>query len=361
MAGILQKIVQKEIDFTAPETIKGSCLNHRQQTPSCEICVSVCPAGARSEPGGKVNESRCIDCGLCTAVCPSRAITPSGRWARMIKSQLNKPRESYLIGCAEAELGDLQPTCLCRMPWELFAYLALLAPVTVLAGMCKNCAKPEAKPLLDASLARTRIFLGEEEFSKRITLADDVENLPEDPGVPRREALSRAFHELGRSVGSALKPDDKTEDPMLLRKLLLRQVQKQDEIPVFQWLTPTLTESCWGCGVCEKVCPHGAIKIYTAEDGKHYFLHFANLCTGCGLCQKACPERAIREFTFQPLKKERRFLATAIRADRCSVCGGPIRPGSAQTKCAHCISKEKKAAAAPKPTLGVDSARSDKS
>lgn len=341
MTGILQKMARKEFDSAPPITIKGHCLNHKQPHTVCEICTAVCPAEARKEPGGKVKESLCKDCGLCTAVCPSRAIAPSGRWARMIKSQLNKPRESYLIGCAEAEKGDIRPTCLCRMPWELFAYLALLGPVTVLTGMCDNCSDPTAKPLLDASLMRTRLFLGDEEFEKRVTLVDDIEEEPEDPGVSRREILSRAFKGAGYSVGAALKEDDKTEDPMLLRKLLLRQVQKQQEIDVFQWLTPTLTENCWGCGVCEKVCPHGAIKIYTAEDGKHYFLHYANLCTGCGLCKTACPENAICEFTFQPLRKERKFIATMVNAPNCASCKRPVRRGSPEgTLCSHCRNRK---------------------
>jgi pyruvate formate lyase activating enzyme len=47
-------------------------------------------------------------------------------------------------------------------------------------------------------------------------------------------------------------------------------------------------ERCKGCGVCENVCPHQAIKMY---DGTP--LLDAERCEGDEYCIKACPEGAI--------------------------------------------------------------------
>jgi len=45
--------------------------------------------------------------------------------------------------------------------------------------------------------------------------------------------------------------------------------------------------SCAGCGICEKVCPVHAIKVYETAvvDGKR--------CIGCGRCVEQCPRGAV--------------------------------------------------------------------
>ena len=46
---------------------------------------------------------------------------------------------------------------------------------------------------------------------------------------------------------------------------------------------------CIGCGICQKVCPTGAIQVTN---------HLARvdhaLCTGCGACVEKCPVKIIR-------------------------------------------------------------------
>jgi heterodisulfide reductase subunit A len=53
-------------------------------------------------------------------------------------------------------------------------------------------------------------------------------------------------------------------------------------------------EFCVGCGLCEEVCPYGAMKV----ENKRSSVNVA-LCMGCGVCASACPEHAItmRHFT----------------------------------------------------------------
>ena len=49
---------------------------------------------------------------------------------------------------------------------------------------------------------------------------------------------------------------------------------------------------CIGCGVCESVCPQGAVAL-TAGAGAHAVVD-ANVCRGCGICDAECPSGAMQ-------------------------------------------------------------------
>ena len=50
-------------------------------------------------------------------------------------------------------------------------------------------------------------------------------------------------------------------------------------------------EQCIGCGICESVCPQGAVKLSTGES-PHSVVD-ANSCRGCGICVAECPSGAM--------------------------------------------------------------------
>ena len=49
-----------------------------------------------------------------------------------------------------------------------------------------------------------------------------------------------------------------------------------------------ISDACIGCGICEKVCPSGSIRV---ENGKA--VHHAGNCQTCLACVHACPQKAI--------------------------------------------------------------------
>ena len=49
-----------------------------------------------------------------------------------------------------------------------------------------------------------------------------------------------------------------------------------------------VTDACVGCGICEKVCPSGSIRV---ADGKA--VHTPGNCQTCLACVHACPQKAI--------------------------------------------------------------------
>lgn len=62
-----------------------------------------------------------------------------------------------------------------------------------------------------------------------------------------------------------------------------------------------VTDSCVGCGICEKVCPSASIHVI---DGKA--VHTQGNCQTCLACAHACPQKAIR-LTVPEVNPEARY------------------------------------------------------
>ncbi len=52
------------------------------------------------------------------------------------------------------------------------------------------------------------------------------------------------------------------------------------------------TEMCCGCGICESLCPYGAVRLKKTGQGFTSEI-IAVGCKGCGLCGASCPQQAI--------------------------------------------------------------------
>ena len=53
-------------------------------------------------------------------------------------------------------------------------------------------------------------------------------------------------------------------------------------------------KKCKKCGICEKVCVYGAIKLRRDELGRPLPpVVDEDKCYGCGMCVSICPERAL--------------------------------------------------------------------
>ncbi len=113
----------------------------------------------------------------------------------------------------------------------------------------------------------------------------------------------------------------------------------------YSWITPQVDgEVCWGCGICERVCPHQALKVYLAkEEDQRYLLHYPDRCTRCGLCQSICPDKAITGYTKSLLPAQVKFFITPVLTTHCAGCGGPLRPVEAGSLCSALQSASKEA------------------
>ncbi|MFC1671582.1 4Fe-4S binding protein [Planctomycetota bacterium] len=85
---------------------------------------------------------------------------------------------------------------------------------------------------------------------------------------------------------------------------------------------------CGGCGICELMCPYGAIAVDRAKN-----IAVANeaLCKGCGTCASGCPSGAAQQRGFKRNQVSDGLLSMvemAFRAyDPCLACATHAFPG----------------------------------
>ncbi len=67
----------------------------------------------------------------------------------------------------------------------------------------------------------------------------------------------------------------------------------QGKVKIDPTISEVVTEKCSGCGICEPLCPYGAITMKKV-DGKPRAMIAISSCKGCGVCTSACPSSAIQ-------------------------------------------------------------------
>ena len=81
----------------------------------------------------------------------------------------------------------------------------------------------------------------------------------------------------------------------LFKKSVTVQYPEQKRELNKQFRGKPMVRGCIGCGVCQKVCPSGAIKITKDESGKVCSYVFdLKKCIFCGNCKYYCPISAIK-------------------------------------------------------------------
>ncbi len=264
--------------------------------------------------------------------------------------------------CDEAAaFGEKSVRCLAAVPWELLAVYAMNTQLTLCVGACERCTHADWAENVREQLGLLRDFLGEERWAAQIKLTDEApkesETKQEEKSVTRREM----FAGVKRSVTKNLVQAAATRlpmlagyeaDPMQYRRLLAEiaagerkraraaeQEGSAQPLPSYGMRLPRFTTRCFGCGICEKMCPQKAIEIGPEADGKRMIYLTPWKCTGCGLCQKACPHGGIQTLGAVRAPYLTRLPLVRVGSASCERCGTAVSPDSDPKLCPACRAK----------------------
>ena len=341
----------------------GSCINRRQRRYTCTVCSGLCPYGVFSlRAGDSVQWKKCVDCGLCAALCPSRCFLPSASGQRALTEGVNLSAPVAFACREEASAGGQHVRCLASVPWEYLAYLALQTELVLYTGSCSGCAHSDWAEQVERQLAALRAFLGEERWSRQVhPVTDGRFDLPEpeepDTQLSRRALFSglkkRAEKGLYRAAVKRLPVlVDGDADGMQYRRILARAVQEEQKLPHpdeaskpegkapdYGVQLPRFNAACFGCGICEKLCPHQALEIVPESDGRRLICITPWKCTGCALCGQVCPHGGISEMHTVRVPRLTQLALVRVNSLPCERCGTAIPPGSNPPLCPACAAK----------------------
>ena len=347
----------------APE----ACVNRRQRRYACTVCSAVCPRGVFSLKAGEgVKWDRCVDCGLCVNACPSRCFAPSPSSRRRYTEDLDL-RQPVIFACREEDApGARRVRCLAGVPWELLALLAMPTELVLYTGACASCEREDWPGHVQEQLALLRDFLGEERFGRQVHVLTEGRFEPPAPAeepeeeeklLSRREMFAGVRQRMAKGLvkaAAARLPQLADEDPdgMQYRRALAEAVlaeQKRaledpeagEKAPDYGVRLPRFTVKCYGCGICEKLCPQKALEIGPEQNGRRLVYITPWKCAGCELCAKTCPHGGIAGMHTVRVPKLTKLALVRVSGGSCERCGTPVPPGSEPMLCPACAAKAK--------------------
>jgi|GEM_PF-2422889 len=327
------------------------CLPQISQKAACDACQTICPVCAIRP--GEPTLTTCDTCGLCAAICPADAILlddPSDQQLLQQASRLSARYDRVLFTCEQSsDEFSLRPGCLGRLSPELLLAIAACGfrEVDLIASDATCSACPKATGL---SLAK-HALLEAQSVLDRLGHPCQIRLLPSAPpptvhrskGTPpveqplyedRRAFLLSAFGLL-RELLPLARPSTQTEPATpatsrrraLLHWALSRFSGERLATADTPWghCGVELTGHCHHCGICQSLCPNGAITL--GQVGQEQLLLDPGRCHTCGLCTRVCPTEALR------LGPARSLAAVAAGGDQplgrpvdlnCARCGSPF-------------------------------------
>ena len=364
--GIVSKMLITTVEAGNPNFSPDHCLNRRQTRHPCRACSQLCPGQAipANPVTARIDWTKCINCGLCITACPGRCFAPDTKYQQAISAPENADVVAFACAHSDAPAMQQKVECLCGIPWEWLAALAMRTQVRLYVRNCETCPYTACRDQLTDNLMQLELFLGEAHFSKQVLLADHADEMKAQQAaesMSRRQAFGifrrKATKTVALSVSGMMpKPEnDPAKDALTYRRLLSNMIaadciarrkrskeeNKPAQYPEYGILLPDFNKNCYACGMCEKVCPQKAMTIKQSAEGESMIFITPWKCTACGLCAATCLVKGISSIApHQALHLEEQCFVR-VKHYCCSVCGIPIAHDAEDGMCIACGVKNK--------------------
>lgn len=340
ISGFISSYVIKKIsDQKTPKLNKKKCINSVQRRQKCNLCEQYCTKKAISLEGEvTINKDVCSNCNICVSICPTGTMVPT---FEVLEAQYNMitKYDDISIGCNKEEDAYFNVECLASLPWEFLAYICLDNKIKLVIRGCKSCKNSNLSKEFDNTLDKLKSFLGETLYDEKVILVDS-DNIKIEPREYTRRDLFKLWKDESKRLATNMAPINLEENKnyRIYRSLLVKKIQSMkvnisSEVN-YNWPSLEISNSCWGCGICAKICPQKAIEIKVESDGNRKFIHNYTRCTHCGLCKTVCMDKAITT-TIKQGDEIKIFNKSNISSGTCLVCNDPIKPEEGD-KCIIC-------------------------
>lgn len=352
--------------WPAPLVTSGLCSHAADRPDGCRRCQQACPRDAiRLDMEPVVGES-CVGCGGCVGACPTGSLDGAPLSDAAIVAALDPGRLAAgqaVFACQHAPdvQGATRFPCLGRIS-DIVLLEALRRGgkhVVLAMGDCETCDLRRAVGALPAAVAVARVVAGAgaiqvTELRPGSALPPDVarhaptRGVASGPDMGRRELFQFVRRGAARAAATAVEelahgsaPPPAGRPPGRRDRLAALAVAfgttESGPLPAGSAFGHvTVSEACFGCNVCEAICPTRA--LVRRETGDRFSLEVHDpLCTACGLCQVACLDGAIRVLPAERISYRPRLLRE-IHGGRCAGCG---RFSSTGALCRICRSASK--------------------
>lgn len=294
---------------TLPVLNKSMCLNRRNRFESCNLCGKICGSDSIKFSDGlpEINNKNCISCGLCAYICPSEAIKL--RDYQVLRNIL----ADNLLKCLKT--GGAY--CIKSFSAAFLAALIVIKPDINFIMPCENC--DINSRVNNDNLEIAVKFLDSLKINHDINIIRD-KNFESE--LSRRD-LIKNFLTWSRNKSNNLIENfiwhDKNNSFNARKFLCDKLINYNGQIDSGIFYNFDVLESCDLCGLCEGLCPSGALKI-VKSGGKAILKFYAEKCSGCDLCVRKCPRNAIKlckNFSW-PINEN---IKREIIMTRCRHCG----------------------------------------
>ncbi|GAV22680.1 4Fe-4S binding protein [Carboxydothermus pertinax] len=326
--------------FTGKAEIAPSfCLEHRYLPFKCGKCVTVCPTKAIFKDGEKIaiNKEDCVNCGFCKAVCPTGAINLSG--VTPLKEVAEIQEEGH-IGCTlnPANSSKINLPCYGFLDTGEIAILAASGKkLNFYLESCNGCRYSQGKELFLQHLKTAEERLG----NLSAFILHQKGQPPKE--FSRREFFSFLTGKLRNTAASFLLKEKDDPNDIFAKRVSLKHRYFLKALELYQGQISgenALGENlkalgdCNGCGVCERLCPTGALSI---KEGQ--LLFNPAFCLNCGLCLEACPKKILKndgKITVNDVYLKKEKVLAKILVKTCQKCGKTFTPINAEDLCLNC-------------------------
>ncbi|MDD5485158.1 MAG: 4Fe-4S binding protein [Methanocellales archaeon] len=325
-----------------------NCAAGKSEMVGCELCEIACPYGAITRAGDRISfdEVACRACGVCSAVCPislpQLRECPEDAIYSQIEVLLGKTKKDtslkvLMFACLECEktldfvgrkrlqyhpVLPLFVSCVDSVSEAHILRAFDMGADGVLLLECEDCPHDAVAGELAVKFANMALgAFGLGERVKRIQVNAD------EPGT---------FVSAVMSFVQGLSPSPiKEKKPIKLDKTAKRDVilglvhglsvktgispNFVEEDTRFPFADIHISEKCTLCNACMNMCPMNAI---IRKENKVNFIY--GYCISCGLCEKACPEGALRlnkVLDFAKLSDLKEITLAESELVRCEACG----------------------------------------